>query len=170
MRIIGQEEEANIKRLQGERIRLRRLVKLFKDNDEEYLKIKKTVEGEISSALLDGKGLLKLAFDSLMISVRKDPKRRSALIHYANNMASYSDAYYTSYFGNRNGEYPHQLNSYDSFLKALESTILEDANKLYEQLLKEQVNTIIADYASNRNLSLSSTTPTNNRLTINKGS
>lgn len=93
MRIIGQEEEANIKRLQGERIRLRRLVKLFKDNDEEYLKIKKTVEGEISSALLDGKGLLKLAFDSLMISVRKDPKRCSALIHYANNMASYSDAY-----------------------------------------------------------------------------
>jgi hypothetical protein len=61
----------------------------------------------------------------------------------------YSGQYYTDYLGNKSREYAHQLNSYDSFFKALESTILEDANELYQQLLREQVNTIITDYASN---------------------
>jgi hypothetical protein len=37
LRTIGQEEEAKINQIQGKRIRLKRLVKLFKDNDEEYL-------------------------------------------------------------------------------------------------------------------------------------
>lgn len=45
----------------------------------------------------------------------------------------YSGQYYTDYLGNKGREYAHQLNSYDSFFKALESTILEDANELYEQ-------------------------------------
>jgi hypothetical protein len=78
-----------------------------------------------------------------MESMRKDPEKYSALIHYASNNASYSNQYYTSYFGNRNGEYSHQFSSFDSFLEALGSTILEEASKLYEQLLKEQVDTII---------------------------
>ena len=45
----------------------------------------------------------------------------------------YSGQYYTDYLGNKGREYANQLNSYDSFFKALESTILEDANELYEQ-------------------------------------
>jgi hypothetical protein len=148
LRAIGQEED-NINRLQVEKTRLKRLVKLFQDNDEEYLKIKKTVEDEVSRVLLDGKGLLRLASYSLMELMRKDPEKYSALIHYANNIASYDDQYYTGHLGNE--KYPYQFNSYDSFFKALESTILEDADKLYEQLLKEQLNAIITNYASDRN-------------------
>jgi DNA-binding CsgD family transcriptional regulator len=153
------QEEGNIRQLQGERIRLKRLVKLFKDNDEEYSKIKKTVEDKVSSLMLDSKGLLRLAFYSLIESMRKDPDIYGALIYYASNNSFYGDQYYTSYLGNSNVGYPYQLNSNDSFIKALESTILEDANEFYERLLKEQENTIIADYAS-RNLSLLPTTPT----------
>ena len=94
-----------------------------------------------------------------MESMRKDPEKYSALIHYASNNASYSNQYYTSYFGNRNGEYSHQFSSFDSFLEALGSTILEEVSKLYEQLLKEQVDTIITDYVCDKNPSMLLTTP-----------
>lgn len=133
LRTMGQEEEHRINQLQRERIRLKRLVKLFEDSDEEYLKIKKTVKDEVSRILLEGKGLLRLAFYSLMESMRKDPEKYSALIHYASNNASYGNQCYTS-LGNR--KYLHQLNSYDSFLETLVLTILAEANKLYEQLVK----------------------------------
>jgi hypothetical protein len=166
LRTTSQEEEGNIRQLQGERIRLKRLVKLFKDNDEEYLKIKKTVQDEVSSVLLDSKRLLRLAFYSLMESMRQDPEKYGAFIYYASNKVSYSVQYYTGYLG---GEYSHQLNSNDSYFKALESTILEDSYKLYQQLLKDQINKIISDCAS-RNLLSSPTTSTNNQLTdMNKG-
>ena len=148
LRAIGQEEEDKINRLQGERIRIKRSVQLIKDNDEEYLKIKKIVKHEVSSVLLERKGLLRLAFYSLMESMRKDPEKYSALIHYANNNASYSGQCFTGYFGNE--KYPYQLNSRDSFFKALESMIIEDADKLYEQLLKKELNTIITNYFSDR--------------------
>jgi DNA-binding CsgD family transcriptional regulator len=163
LRTIGQEEEAKINQLQVQKIRIKRLIKLFEDSDQEYLKIKKTVEDKVSSLLLDSKVLLRLAFYSLIESMRKDPDKYGALINYASNNSFYGNQYYTGYLGKSNVGYPYQLNSNDSFFKALESTILEDANELYEQLLKEQVNTIIADYAS-RNLSPSPTTPTNNQL------
>lgn len=160
LRISCQEEEANIYQLQGERIKLKRLVKQFKDNNEEYLKIKKTIKEGVSNVILDGKGLLRLAFYSLVESMRKDPDKYSYLIYYANNNISstdsYSGQYPTGYF--RNGEYPHQLNSYDSFFEALKSMLLEDADKLYEQLLKEQVNSIITDRAFNSDSSLPPTT------------
>ena len=135
-------------RLQGERIRLKRFVQQVKDNDEEYLKIKTIAKDEISSVLLEGKGLLRLAFYSLMKSMGKDPDKYSALIHYANNYSSYSGKCFTGYFGNE--KYPYHLDSHDSFFKALESTIIEDADKLYEQILKEELNTIIANYFSNK--------------------
>lgn len=83
----------------------------------------------------------------------------------------YSGQYYTDYLGNKSGEYSHRLNSYDSFFKALESTILEDANELYEQLLREQVNTIIADFVSNGNSLILPTSPTNSQsIDMSKGS
>jgi hypothetical protein len=56
-------------------------------NDDEYLKIKKTVWDEVGSVLLDGKRLLRLAFYSLMKSMRKDPHKYTALTYYANNNA-----------------------------------------------------------------------------------
>jgi len=50
------------------------------------------------------------------------------------------------------------LNSYNSFFEALKSMLLENAHKLYKQLLKEEVNTIISRYASDKSSSLLPTT------------
>jgi hypothetical protein len=142
-----QEVEAKVDKLQWKIIRLKRVVKLFKDNDEEYLKIKKTVQDKVSSILLDSKGLMRLAFYSLMESMRKNPEKYSSLIYYGNNNSSgwYNSQYTASYYTSK--KYQKQLNSYDSFFEALKTILLEDADKLYEQLLKEQVNSIISGYA-----------------------
>jgi hypothetical protein len=150
--IACQEKEDGINKLQREKIRLQRLVKVFKNNNEEYLKIKKRVRNEVSTILYDSKGLVRLAFYSLIESKRKDPEKYSSLIHYArNNNSTYNDDQYNRSLGY--DKYPHQFNSYDTFFEALKSTLLQDANKLYEELLKEQTATIISSYGSNRKLS-----------------
>jgi hypothetical protein len=51
------------------------------------MKIKKTVWDEVGSIMLDGKRLLRLAFYTLMKSMRKDPDKYTALTYYANNNA-----------------------------------------------------------------------------------
>ena len=69
------EEEAKINQLEWEKIRLKRLVKRFKDNNEEYQKIKKIVEQQVTSILFDDKGLLRLSLSSLMESMIADPQK-----------------------------------------------------------------------------------------------
>ena len=80
-----QEEEDSLDELEQKKIRLKRLVKQFKDNDEEYLMIKRTVQNKVSNLLLDGKGILKVALNSLMESMRADPQKYRDLINYNRN-------------------------------------------------------------------------------------
>jgi hypothetical protein len=89
--------------------------------------------------------------------MRKDPEKYSSLIHYARNNNSNLTAWHRNGQYNRSlghDKYPYQFNSYDPFFEALKSTLLQDANKLYEEFLKEQTATIISSYGSNRKLSL----------------
>lgn len=142
--------------LRQEKAGLVKMVRRFKRNNEEYLKIKKTAEQEVTRILLDGKGLLNLTFYSLMESIRKDPNKHRALIYY--NSASsitgivpYDDAYAYGY----QLQYP----SYDSFFEAYKTMLLDDAEKLYKTLVTEWVNRIIAGYVSPNSSSTSSLLP-----------
>lgn len=76
-----QEEESKMHQLLSEKIRLKRLVKQFKDNDEENEKINRTVQNKITNILLDGKDILRLALYSLMESMKTDSQKYSKLIH-----------------------------------------------------------------------------------------
>ena len=103
---------------------------------------------EVGCVLSDGTCLLRIAFYSLMESMRKDSEKYSSLIYYANNSRNSSikhSKHYTGYF--RNEKNSSQFNSFDTYFEALKSGLLEDSNKLYEQLLKEQTNKIVSDYA-----------------------
>jgi predicted transcriptional regulator len=143
-RISCREEIKQTRYWRGEKTRLRRLVRRFKNNSEEYLKIKNTVEEKVCSILLDGKGLLKLAFFSLMDSMRKDPDKYSSLIHYNNKLQS-NDIGRQYSVSSTYGEKP-QYPSYYYFFEAYKIMLMEDAERLYEQLLQEQTNSIIANY------------------------
>src|SRR5215207_6070431 len=142
-----EEEEAKLNQLESEKIRLKRLVKRFKENDEEYLKIKKTVIQQVTSLLFDVKGLLRQSLSSLMESMRADPQRYSKLIYYNRSSSAQNiDWQYTGYYYYIHGQkqtYP----SYDHFLEEYNSTLLEDAEKLYNKSAKEWTKQIITEYS-----------------------
>jgi CRISPR/Cas system-associated exonuclease Cas4 (RecB family) len=66
--------------LNNEISRLETLVNRFKSNDDEYLKIKKTVEEEIRSILIDGKVLLQFALASIIEAIKRNPANQSPLL------------------------------------------------------------------------------------------
>jgi hypothetical protein len=47
----------------------------FKSNNEEYLKIEKTVEEKVKSVLIDNKQLLQFALASIIESLRRNPDK-----------------------------------------------------------------------------------------------
>ena len=139
------EEEAKIDQLASEKIRLKRLVKRFKDNDEEYLRIKRVVQNRVTNLLLDGKEILKLALYSLLQTMRANPQKHANLIYYnRNSLARNIDWQYPRY-NYVHGQQPYA--SFDNFYEEYESTLLKDAEKLYNKLVKEWTAQIITEYS-----------------------
>ena len=139
-----EQERLKLGCLRHEKAGLAKMVRRYKRNNEEYLKIKKTVEEEVTRFLLDGKGLLNLTFYSLMESIRKDPDKYRSLIYYnsASSITGYSIE--PTYDGAYAYGYELQYPSYDSFFEAYKTMLLDDAEKLYKTLVTEWVNRIIA--------------------------
>jgi hypothetical protein len=142
------EEEAKLDQLESEEIRLKMLVKRFKENNEEYLKIKNAVIQQVTSFLFDGKRILRLSLGSLTESMRTDPQKYSKLIYYnGSSSAQNIDWQYIGYYHYVHGQqqsYP----SYDYFLEEYKSTLLEEAEKLYNKSVKELTEQIIAEYST----------------------
>jgi hypothetical protein len=144
LEIACQEEEVNLDKLEQEQIRVKSLVKRFENNNEEYLTIKNTVKQQVSDILFDGKKLLHLSLFSLMESMRSDPHRYSKLIYYkgvspARNNIDWQHIGYTHFYGQQS--YP----SFHDFYEEYESTLLENAQKLYNKSSKEWTEQIIKD-------------------------
>lgn len=146
LKTLCQEEEAKINQLESEEIRVKRLVKRFKNNNEEYLKIKKIVKQHVASILFDSKRLLHLSLSSLMESMRRDPQKYSNLIYYTGSSSVRNiDQYSTRYYYHIHGQQPYS--SFDNFFEEYNSTLLEDAEKLYNKSVKEWTEQIITRYS-----------------------
>jgi hypothetical protein len=74
-----EKEIARLRHLQQERMKQEALVKQFKNNNEEYVKIRKTVEEKLHSVLVDRKELLGRAVLCVIESMRKDPDKYDPL-------------------------------------------------------------------------------------------
>lgn len=70
--ILCQRKRQESERLNNDISRLKTVIIRFKNNNEEYLKLKKTVEEEIRNVLTDGKVLLQFALASVMILKYQD--------------------------------------------------------------------------------------------------
>jgi hypothetical protein len=140
-----QRELAQMDQLYQRRMKLHGLVKLFENNNEEYIKIKKTVEERVHSVLSDRRMVLKLALLSLTESMKNDPDKYSHLIYNNTNTSStpsrtQATDYDTASYGQQQQQYPSQ---------AYTDMLLDGAEKLYNKLAKELGDEIISDYASN---------------------
>ena len=144
------QQAEKISNLQSKKIALEDLVKRFENNNEEYLKINQTIKDKVSSILSDGKGLLRLALYSLIESIRNEPIKYSSLICYNNNnlyssstIADYSSQYYDASYGQQ----------HDYFMEAQKATLVQEAEKLYNKLVKDLTNRIIYDAAFSSSIS-----------------
>ena len=147
-----EKETTRLQGLQQQRMKLEAVVRQFENSNEEYIKIRKTVEEKVISILSNSKMLLKLALLSLTESMRKDPDKFNAFIFCDNKSSSsttqtrgYSQYYDTVPYGQQQQQYSSQ----DCI-----DVLLEEAEKLYNKLVKELVDKSISDYASNISSSL----------------
>jgi hypothetical protein len=140
-----QRELAQMDNLYQKRMKLQALVRQVENNNE-YLKIKQTVKQEVECILTDRRQLLKLALLSLTDSMKNDPDKYSRLIyHNSPSTANYNSQYYdTSSYGQQQ-QYPSQ---------AYIDMLLEEAEKLYNKLVKKLVDETITDYAFSTSSSL----------------
>jgi hypothetical protein len=142
------EQRLELTKLQMQKVRLKALVDNFQNNNEEYIKIRNTVEEKVHNILSDRKMLLKLALLSLTESMRKDPDKYSTLIFNNTSSSTTSAADYNSQY--HAISYGHQqYTSQDYPIEAYTSMLLEEAEKLYDKLAKELVDESISDYAYN---------------------
>jgi hypothetical protein len=148
VRLDYEKEMDRLRYLQQQRIKQEGVVRQFQNNNEEYVKIKKTVEEKVHNVLSDRKMVLKLALLSLTESMRKDQDKYSHLI-YSNKtfstLLTQATDYHTAPYGQHQQQYPSQ---------AYADMLLEEAEKLYSKLAKEIGDEIMSDYASGISSSL----------------
>jgi hypothetical protein len=135
--------------LHHKNVKLEALVESFQNNNEEYIKVTKAVEQKVLSALSNAKVLLRYALLSITESARNDPERYR-LIFY--NMPSSRTDYYSSscqqyytasdMYGGQIQQ-PQQYQSPDYNTEVNVAMIVDEAEKLYNKLVKGSMNKII---------------------------
>jgi DNA-binding CsgD family transcriptional regulator len=139
-RISCKRERREIEKLYSEKARLEAIVTGFKNNNEDYHKIKQTVEDNVKSVLTDSKLLLKFAALSVIESLRNNPE----LYNFVNNTTAIR--YGSNYLSLTSSERQHQ----QSFNDAYTALILEEAEKLYNKLTTELTTRTMAAASSIR--------------------
>jgi hypothetical protein len=164
IRLDCEKEMSRLQHLQQERMKQEALVKQFENNNEEYVKLTKTVEEKVHSILVDRKELLGRAVLCVIESIRMDPDKYGPLI-YCNDdsdntppSASPIAAYY-----NRQYYYPSytcsgQQQCYltkDSFKQAYIDMLRKQSEKLFTSLEKMLIDEVIDQYVSKTTLASS---------------
>ena len=137
------------KSLNNEISRLETLVTRFKSNNQEYLKIKSTVEDKLKNVLTDGKVLLHKAIFSIIETLRNGnniTKDRliSFLAKEAITVSRYRDYKYVSSTSTSSSSGEHKLAQY---IEDYKDTILEEAEKFNNRMIKDLTDTIIDNTA-----------------------
>ncbi len=110
-------------------MKLESLVNDFQDNNEEYMKITKTVEEKVCGVLSNAKVLLRYALLSITESIRNNPERYR-LVFY--NMSS------------QQSRHPSQ----DYNTEAIAAMIIEEAEKLYNKVVKDCINKSVEEHTN----------------------
>ena len=136
--------------LNNEISRLEDIVTRFKGNNEEYLKIKSTVEDMWKNVLTDGKVLLHKALFSIIETLRNENNTTknhhliSFLAKEAITVSHYRDYKYASSISTPSSSGEHKLAQY---IEDYKDTILEEAIKLYNRMIKDLTDTFIDNTA-----------------------
>jgi hypothetical protein len=145
LRIACGRERREIENLCNEKTKLEAIITGFRSNNEEYLKIKQVAEEKVKDVLTNGKTLLKFATASVIESLRRNSELYNFIIH--DNPNNTTIIYGSNYLSLMSGGQNHQQQSFNDSYTAL---ILEEAEKLYNELTTELTNGSIAAAAAAR--------------------
>jgi hypothetical protein len=143
----SQKEVSKILNLNRKNLRLKALVKQFKNNSEEYVKIRSCVKQAVKSALSDDRHLLKLALVSLVESLRANPSIFNSLIYSVPSKVAISKSIITDSAWSSSNDYHtnHPLSYYNqnSYAETIIEIIVNGANSLYEKAVEDFTNQIM---------------------------
>ena len=145
LRMSCKRERIEIENLCNEKTRLEAIVTEFKSNNEEYAKIRQVAEEKVKDALTNTKILLRFATLSVIESLRSDPELYNFVIYdNSNNTTMNYGSNYPSLI--LSGQQQQQQSFNDGYTAA----ILEEAEKLYNDLITKLTNRSIAAAATIR--------------------
>jgi peptidoglycan hydrolase CwlO-like protein len=143
-------EAAVLEGLRQQSARLETFVYNYKNNNEKYIELIKSIENKLQDLLSEKKAFLKLAIFSLIQSMRSNPEKYSALVYHNNdnqNSISSTSKYNSNSLDIKGSSRQVILPPppYDEYIiEGYKAIVLEDAEKLYniltDQLLCEVVN------------------------------
>ena len=132
--------------LYNEKARLEDIVTGFKSNNEEYLnKIKQAAHEEVRNVLNNSKLLLKVATLSVIESLRMNPELCNFIMYHNSNNTTIT--YGSNYLSFMSSQQQQQQLFNDSYT----TLILEEAEKLYNQLITEFTNRVMVAAAGTNN-------------------
>jgi hypothetical protein len=138
--------------LNNEISRLETLVTRFKSNNEEYLRIESTVEETVKNVLADSKVLLYKAIFSIIETLRNGNNiTKDHLISFlameAIEVSHYRDYNYVSSTSTTSSSSSYAEHNLAQYIEDSKDTILEEAEKLYNRMIKDLTDTIIDNTA-----------------------
>ena len=138
--------------LNNEKTRLEALVTHFKNNNEEYLRIERTVEEKVKNVLADSKLLLYKAVFSIIETLRNGNNiTKDQLISFlakeAIKVSHYRDYNYASSTSASSSSSSYAEHNLAQHIEDSKDTILDEAEKLYNHITKDLTDTIIDNTA-----------------------
>jgi hypothetical protein len=135
-----QKEEERLRSLNSERIKIESAVEKFKDSNELYLHIEKTVEEKLSNKGM----LLRYSLLALADSIRSDPDKYAPLLFYDNKDAAMTTTAMSNYY--KGYAHQHELNSSLNYSRNdYIDMLMEVSEKLLSMLLEVCIEDIITE-------------------------
>ena len=133
---------------------LNSLLRQFKNNNEEYIKIRFVAKQTVRSAISDSRQLLKFALLSLIESLRADPTKFNSLTHQMSSTMGISKSTIIDHAGSSSRLLCSQSSSYlltrTVMTETLTEIIVNEAATLYEKMVKDFTNQTITNVAADR--------------------
>jgi hypothetical protein len=151
-------EAALLEGLQQQSSKLEAFVYNYTNNDEEYVKVIKSIENKVQDLISDKKAFLKLAIFSLIHSMRNNPDKYTSLIYHNNDNQRKGDFNLSDRKWSRHTILPSP--PYDEYvIEDCKTVVLEESEKLYniltDQLLCDVINENVAKQQSAETISSS---------------
>jgi hypothetical protein len=139
------QQRSEMDKLFHQKAQLEEFVKCFESNNTKYLEIKENIKQEIEGSLTNSKQLIRMAFLSLIESLRNDINKFQLLFYQmsTDNAAITPSQSLTPSYGSQNSpifninEKPFQ--DYNDPTEAFQNFVLDEAEKLYDKLIDDSL-------------------------------